>query len=67
MPGTVISVGVSIGDAVVRGQSVAVVEAMKMEHTLLAPFDGSVTSVHVAAGASVALDQVLIEIEQSGS
>jgi acetyl-CoA/propionyl-CoA carboxylase biotin carboxyl carrier protein len=65
MPGTVISVGVDVGDTVVRGQAVAVVEAMKMEHTLTAPFDGSVAVVHVAPGASVALDQVLLEIEQS--
>ena len=67
MPGTVINVAVAVGDAVVRGQSVAVVEAMKMEHTLAAPFDGAVTAVHVAPGASVALDQLLLEIEQASS
>jgi biotin carboxyl carrier protein len=56
-----------LGDTVLRGQAVAVVEAMKMEHTLTAPFDGSVAAVHVSPGASVALDQVLLEIEQSSS
>ncbi len=63
MPGTVITVPVAVGDMVTRGQAVAVVEAMKMEHTVTAPFDGAVTDVRVAAGASVALDQVLVVIE----
>ena len=63
MPGTVIAVPVAIGDVVVRGQAVVVVEAMKMEHTLTAPFDGSVAEVHVASGASVTLDQVLVVVE----
>ncbi len=63
MPGTVITVPVGVGDMVSRGQAVAVVEAMKMEHTVTAPFDGAVTDVRVAAGASVALDQVLVVIE----
>ena len=50
MPGTVIAVPVALGDAVTSGQAVAIVEAMKMEHTLTAPFDGAVVDVHVAAG-----------------
>jgi biotin carboxyl carrier protein len=37
-----------------------------MEHTLTAPFDGEVTAVHVSDGASVALDQLLVEIQRSG-
>jgi acetyl-CoA/propionyl-CoA carboxylase biotin carboxyl carrier protein len=67
MPGTVIAVTVAIGDRVVRGQAIAVVEAMKMEHTLTAPFEGSVSDVRVAAGASVALDEVLVVIVPSGA
>ena len=35
-----------------------------MEHTLTAPFDGDVSAVHVAAGTSVALDQLLIEVRR---
>jgi acetyl-CoA/propionyl-CoA carboxylase biotin carboxyl carrier protein len=66
MPGTVIAVPVATGEAVTRGQTVAIVEAMKMEHTLTAPFDGEVTAVHVAAGSSVALDQPLVEVQRDG-
>ena len=62
MPGTVIAVSVAPGDAVTKGQAVAIVEAMKMEHTLTAPFDGEVSAVHVTAGSSVALDQLLVEV-----
>ena len=67
MPGTVIIVRVGVGDAVSKGEAVVVVEAMKMEHTLTAPFDGTVAAVHVASGASVALDQLLVVIDQNGA
>jgi biotin carboxyl carrier protein len=40
-----------VGDRVAAGQRVAVIEAMKMEHTLRAPFDGTVTEVAASAGA----------------
>jgi acetyl-CoA/propionyl-CoA carboxylase biotin carboxyl carrier protein len=63
MPGTVISLGVAVGDEVAAGAVVAIVEAMKMEHTLRAPVDGVVAEVMVAAGSTVALDQVLVRIE----
>jgi acetyl-CoA/propionyl-CoA carboxylase, biotin carboxylase, biotin carboxyl carrier protein len=62
MPGTVIALAVSPGDQVAAGQTVAVVEAMKMEHTLTAPFEGVVSSVHVAIGQSVALDAPVVTI-----
>jgi acetyl-CoA/propionyl-CoA carboxylase biotin carboxyl carrier protein len=62
MPGTVISVSVVVGDEVLAGQTVAIVEAMKMEHTLTAPIDGTVEQVHATAGSSVALDQALVTI-----
>jgi acetyl-CoA/propionyl-CoA carboxylase biotin carboxyl carrier protein len=65
MPGTVIAVSVAAGDAVTKGQPVAIVEAMKMEHTLTAPFDGAVSVVHVTAGTAVALDQLLVEIQRN--
>jgi acetyl-CoA/propionyl-CoA carboxylase biotin carboxyl carrier protein len=64
MPGTVIAVSVAQGDAVTKGQALAIVEAMKMEHTLTAPFDGDVSAVHVAAGTSVALDQLMVEVQR---
>ena len=62
MPGTVIDVSVEQGAPVSVGQTVAIVEAMKMEHALTAPIDGIVEVVHVAPGGQVALDQPLVTI-----
>jgi acetyl-CoA/propionyl-CoA carboxylase biotin carboxyl carrier protein len=62
MPGTVIAVHVAVGDAVAKGQAVAVVEAMKMEHSVTAPFDGTIGDVHAAVGASVALDAPVVTV-----
>ncbi|MFD3489147.1 acetyl-CoA carboxylase biotin carboxylase subunit [Streptomyces sp. NPDC058690] len=59
MPGTVTVVKVAVGDEVVAGQSLLVVEAMKMEHVISAPHAGTVTELDVAAGSTVAMDQVL--------
>jgi acetyl-CoA/propionyl-CoA carboxylase biotin carboxyl carrier protein len=59
MPGTVTVVKVAVGDEVTAGQSLLVVEAMKMEHTITAPVDGIVAELHVKAGQKVALDEVL--------
>jgi len=63
MPGTVVALPVHPGDHVADGQPVAVVEAMKMEHTLRAPFDAVVHEVRVGIGDLVALDQVLVVLE----
>ena len=65
MPGTVIAVPVTVGEALSKGQTVAIVEAMKMEHTLTAPFDGEVSAVHVTAGSAVALEQILVEVQRN--
>ncbi|MFJ2563998.1 acetyl/propionyl/methylcrotonyl-CoA carboxylase subunit alpha [Streptomyces sp. NPDC094154] len=62
MPGTVTVVKVAVGDEVVAGQSLLVVEAMKMEHLISAPHAGTVTELDVAPGATVAMDQVLAVI-----
>ncbi|MFD3874328.1 biotin carboxylase N-terminal domain-containing protein [Streptomyces sp. NPDC058623] len=59
MPGTVTVVKVAVGDKVVAGQSLLVVEAMKMEHVISAPHAGTVTELDVAPGSTVAMDQVL--------
>ncbi|WP_261792206.1 biotin carboxylase N-terminal domain-containing protein [Arthrobacter sp. PM3] len=61
MPGTVVSVSVSNGDAVEAGQVLLAVEAMKMEHQLVAPLDGTV-HISAAAGDLVKADQVLATI-----
>ncbi|MER5809624.1 acetyl/propionyl/methylcrotonyl-CoA carboxylase subunit alpha [Streptomyces sp. NPDC002033] len=59
MPGTVTVVKVAVGDEVVAGQSLLVVEAMKMEHVISAPHSGTVTELDVFPGTTVAMDQVL--------
>ncbi|THA79918.1 acetyl-CoA carboxylase biotin carboxylase subunit [Streptomyces sp. A0592] len=59
MPGTVTVVKVAVGDKVTAGQSLLVVEAMKMEHVISAPHAGTVTELDVSPGTTVAMDQVL--------
>ncbi|TXS57688.1 acetyl/propionyl/methylcrotonyl-CoA carboxylase subunit alpha [Streptomyces sp. t39] len=59
MPGTVTVVKVAVGDVVEAGQSLLVVEAMKMEHVISAPHAGTVAELDVVAGSTVAMDQVL--------
>jgi len=63
MPGTVLAVQVAPGDTVSAGQAVAVVEAMKMEHTVTAPVAGTVAEVAARAGQQVAMDARLAVIE----
>lgn len=53
LPGVIIAVKVNVGDAVKAGQEVAVLEAMKMENSIEATHDGTVTAIHVAKGDSV--------------
>ncbi|MET7489668.1 biotin carboxylase N-terminal domain-containing protein [Streptomyces sp. NPDC005538] len=62
MPGTVTVVKVAVGDQVTAGQSLLVVEAMKMEHVVSAPHAGTVAELDVTPGATVAMDQVLAVI-----
>ncbi|MFF8290492.1 acetyl/propionyl/methylcrotonyl-CoA carboxylase subunit alpha [Streptomyces sp. NPDC016309] len=59
MPGTVTVVKVAVGDEVTAGQGLVVVEAMKMEHVISAPHDGTVAELDVTPGTTVAMDQVL--------
>lgn len=53
LPGVIISVDVKEGQAVKRGQKVAVIEAMKMENEILAECDGTISAIHVNKGDSV--------------
>lgn len=53
LPGVIIAVKVNVGDKVRAGQEVAVLEAMKMENSIEAESDGTVTAVHVAKGDSI--------------
>jgi acetyl-CoA/propionyl-CoA carboxylase biotin carboxyl carrier protein len=63
MPGTVLAVEVTEDDRVEEGQRLGVLEAMKMEITLRAPFAGTVTTVGAVAGEQVKLGAVLFEVE----
>lgn len=53
LPGVILSINVNVGDAVKAGQTVAVLEAMKMENDIQAEFDGTVTAINAAKGDSV--------------
>jgi pyruvate carboxylase subunit B len=63
MPGTVIDVLVSEGQAVQAGDPVLVIEAMKMESEIPAPIRGTVKAVNVSKGQAANPDDALIEIE----
>jgi 3-methylcrotonyl-CoA carboxylase alpha subunit len=63
MPGKVIAVDVAEGDSVTAGQRLMVLEAMKMEHALTAPFDGTVTELSASAGAQVQVEALLAVVE----
>ncbi|HEY2886470.1 MAG TPA: acetyl/propionyl/methylcrotonyl-CoA carboxylase subunit alpha [Rhizomicrobium sp.] len=67
MPGKVIQVLVKAGDKVKRGQVLAVLEAMKMEHTLSAPADETVESVGVSQGDQVAEGAVVIRFARENA
>ena len=59
MPGKIVATPAKPGDTVTKGQPVVVLEAMKMEHALVAPFDGIVGEIGVAVGEQVGADAVL--------
>ena len=62
MPGTILSVNVSNGSAVKKGDVLMILEAMKMENEIMAPCDGTVTSVAAAKGAAVESGTLLCTI-----
>jgi len=63
MPGLIVSMNVSEGDEVQEGQSLCVVEAMKMENILRAERKAVVSKIHAAPGDSLAVDEIIIEFE----
>lgn len=63
MPGQVRVVNISEGDAVTKGQTLLVLEAMKMEIRLQAPMDGTVKKLFVKQGQTVEREQILVSVE----
>ncbi|MCA1456689.1 acetyl/propionyl/methylcrotonyl-CoA carboxylase subunit alpha [Bradyrhizobium sp. BRP22] len=61
MPGLVVSIAVSEGQEVKAGETLAVVEAMKMQNVLRAEHDGTVKKIHASAGATLAVDALILE------
>ena len=62
MPGRIIAVDVAVGDTVSKGQKLVTLEAMKMEHSLTAPFDGVVAELNAETGAQVQVEALLVRI-----
>ncbi|GAA1076005.1 biotin/lipoyl-containing protein, partial [Streptomyces rhizosphaericus] len=65
MPGSVVAVLVGPGEEVSAGQAVLVLEAMKMQHTVTAPYDGTVAQIDVTPGTQVAAGEVLAVVEEA--
>jgi 3-methylcrotonyl-CoA carboxylase alpha subunit len=63
MPGRIIAVDVAQGQSVTKGQKLLTLEAMKMEHSLTAPFDGVVAELNAEAGTQVQVEALLVRIE----
>ncbi|MCK5182454.1 MAG: biotin/lipoyl-binding protein [Dehalococcoidia bacterium] len=64
LPGKILSVKVSVGDAVKEGDVLLIVEAMKMENEIVAPVNGTVTEVAAKAETTVQIGDELITIEE---
>jgi propionyl-CoA carboxylase alpha chain len=65
MPGAVVRILVAVGDVVEAGQSLLVLEAMKMEHTIRSPQDGTVAAINVKEGEQVQIGAVLAALQES--
>eukprot|EP01035_Chromulina_nebulosa_P036538 gene36538-49227_t len=65
MPGRIIAVAVAAGDAVTKGQKLVTLEAMKMEHSLTAPFDGTIAELDAETGAQVSEGKMLVRVEKA--
>ncbi|MDY7522719.1 acetyl/propionyl/methylcrotonyl-CoA carboxylase subunit alpha [Sphingomonas sp. 10B4] len=65
MPGRIIAVDVAAGDSVTKGQKLVTLEAMKMEHSLVAPFDGTVAELNVEIGGQTQEGIVLARLARA--
>ena len=64
MHGSILEVFVKTGQAVTKGQRLAILEAMKMQHEILAQIDGIITDIHVKTGTQIAADKLMIDIKE---
>ena len=67
MPGLVLELLAEPGATVTKGQTLAVLEAMKMQHQITAAVDGRIEAVHVKAGQQLASGDVMVEIEETSA
>ncbi|QHE83428.1 acetyl/propionyl/methylcrotonyl-CoA carboxylase subunit alpha [Hydrogenophaga sp. BPS33] len=67
MPGVVVALNVAVGDTVRAGDTLAIVEAMKMENRVVASFDGTVEAVHTALASPVVAGAVLVTVTKAGA
>ena len=65
MPGRIVAVAVKSGAKVAKGAPLVTLEAMKMEHALTAPFDGTVAELKVSAGDQVSEGALLVRLEKA--
>ncbi len=63
LPGVILQIKVNAGDQVKKGQTLMIMEAMKMENNILADLDGTINSIKVKEGQNVLQGDILIEIE----
>lgn len=63
MPGLVLQIMAEVGQTVSKGETLLILEAMKMENTIKAPADAVIKSIHVSKGAAIDKGQLLIEME----
>ena len=63
MPGSIVAVSVKVGDAVTKGQTLLVMESMKMETTIVAPRDGVIAAVNFEKGQTFDRDALLVSLE----
>ena len=67
MPGRIIAVDVALGDIVTKGQKLLTLEAMKMEHALLAPYDGVITELNAQTGGQVSEGMALVRVSKDAA
>ena len=63
IPGMIKKLNIKVGDGVKRGQSLLILEAMKMMNDVCSPMDGRIKAVHIQVGTMVAKNQLLLEFE----